>query len=121
MLMLGADEKKAINGIISILWRRDKEVIDMGQRRKKFARTVCQRPQMEAPCSSLKGLKRGQSEIPRFEPVMLPLKDRRRLHRSMHKSDDRFGGQRRTMEIQLILIRINFNWQKMSIITYIPH
>ncbi len=48
MLMLGADEKKAINGIISILWRRDKEVIDMGQRRKKFAITVCQRPQIEA-------------------------------------------------------------------------
>lgn len=47
MLMLGADEKKAINGIISILWRRDKEVIDMGQRRKKFAITVCQRGTME--------------------------------------------------------------------------
>ena len=32
MPMLGADEKKAINGIISILWRKDKEVADMGQR-----------------------------------------------------------------------------------------
>ena len=49
MLMLGAGRKKAINGIIIILWRRDKVVTDMEQRSERFAIVVCQKLQTVAP------------------------------------------------------------------------
>lgn len=39
--MLGAGEKKAINGIITILWRRDKVVAEMEQRSQRFAIMIC--------------------------------------------------------------------------------
>lgn len=73
MLMLGASEKKAINNIISILWRRDKIVTCMEQRRTRFAIVVFQRLQTVASSSSIKDRKGEQSKISRFEPIMLPL------------------------------------------------
>lgn len=85
MLMLGAGEKKAINGIISILWRRNKVVTVMEQRRKRFAIMFCQRLQSVAPCSRMKGPKGEQSVISRFEQIMLPFEKKRSLRRYYHK------------------------------------
>lgn len=85
MVMLSAGEKKAINGIIIILcagvWRRDKVVTNMEQRRKRFVWIVCQsRAASVASGSSMKGPKREQSMRSHFEPRMLPLGEGKGLH-----------------------------------------
>lgn len=73
MLTLCADEKKAIIAIIIILWRGDKVLTDVEQRRKGFAIVVCQSLQLVALGSSMKRPKGEQSRMSRIEQIMLPL------------------------------------------------
>lgn len=98
MVMLSAGEKKAINGIIIILcasiWRRDKVVTNMEQRRKRFVCIVCQsKAASVASGSSMKGPKREQSMRSHFEPIMLPLGERKGLHQWFRQSGDGSGGK----------------------------
>lgn len=93
MLMLGVGEKKAINGIITILWRKHKAIVDMEERRVRIAVIVCQRLQIVASGSRWKGSKGGQSMIARIEPLMLAQEERKSLYRSPRQPGDKFGGK----------------------------